>query len=203
MPPAEVQTSAPRARAGVRPGCRFPPRPGRGRTRRRPRRRCTGFRLPPAAGRARDLVLFEGRDDRDGVGRRNEHAEQQGGGDGPARPGRHARRDDQGRNDHAEGGQDQDRQGVPPQLAPVQGEGGLEQQRRQERLEDQVRRQGRAPADPRQRQADPGQDQADGVRQPQPPGDQGHQGGDQQQQDRAVNGQADGRVLLPPDGHSV
>ena len=131
-----------------------------------------------------DAGLAQQRDDGDRVGGGDERAEGERRPGGPAEQRRQSRRDHGGAKRDAERGEREDGGEIAPEFAPGNADRGLEQQRRQDHVENDVVRQRHADVDARQRQAEAGQDQPDGVGQAQPARQDRHHHGDAEQLDR-------------------
>ena len=101
----------------------------------------------------------------------------------PAEPPDQAGGDDASAEQHADGRQRQHRREIALELAPRNAERGLEQQWRQDDLEQDVVGQRQVDLEARQRQRQPGCDEADGVGQAQAAGDDRHRHGDPEQLD--------------------
>jgi hypothetical protein len=133
--------------------------------------------------------FFEGGDHRHRVGGGDQDAEEHRGSPLPADEIVHSGCREACGNNHAHGGKDQDQRQIFAKLPPGDVEGGFKNQRREEGVEDQLSSQPQIGGKRRKRQPDPGRDQAHGIRQPDPPGQHGDHGGDEQQDFDPFNAQ--------------
>src|SRR6476620_5875181 len=94
----------------------------------------------------------------------------------------HARCDDGSRNRDAEKSECQGQRQRIAEASPVELKRGLEDQRRQQDVEDVLSRERQFRRIGKERNEEPADDQADNVRKPQPPGHHGDQAGSEEQQ---------------------